>query len=123
MGKDAVTNKEGQEVFSYSHKRTNAVKPLASTRAVTVDKVTRHRSSATVSEIVLVVSQSGDICLEEVVKCELSTYPPSLFEGKNLIRKHDKAPLLHAVRHHATLSNDAILQVIPKTDHYVLDGG
>ena len=38
VGKDAVTNMEGQAVFSYSHKRTNAVKTLVSTRAVTVDK-------------------------------------------------------------------------------------
>ena len=29
VGKDAVTNMEGQAVFSYSHKRTNAVKTLA----------------------------------------------------------------------------------------------
>ena len=55
------------------------------------------------------------------MKYELSPYPPSLFEGKNLLRKPDKAPLLHAVRSHVNSSNDAI-QVIPKTDHYVLDG-
>ena len=56
------------------------------------------------------------------MKYELSPYPPSLFEGKNLLRKPDKEPLLHAVRNHVNSSNDAI-QVIPKTDHYVLDGG
>ena len=56
------------------------------------------------------------------MKYELSPYPPSLFEGKNVLRKPDKAPLLHAVRNHVNSSNDAI-QVIPKTDHYVLDGG
>ena len=37
--------------------------------------------------------------------------------------KPDKAPFLHAVRSRVNSSNDAILQVIPKTDHYVLDGG
>ena len=57
------------------------------------------------------------------MKYEIWPYPPSLFEGKNLLRKPDKAPLLHAVRSHVNSSNDAILQVIPKTDHYVLDGG
>ena len=31
------------------------------------------------------VSQSGDLCLEEVMKYELSPYAPSLFEGKNLL--------------------------------------
>ena len=51
MGKDAVTNQEGQDVFSYSHKRTNAVKPLASIRSVAVDKEPMHRYSAAISEI------------------------------------------------------------------------
>ena len=69
------------------------------------------------------VSWSGDLCLEEVTKCELSPYPPSLFEGKNLLRKSDKTPLLRAVISHVSPSNDAILQLNPKTDHYVLDGG
>ena len=70
----------------------------------------------------LVVPQSGDLCLEEVVKCKLSPHPPSLFEGKNLLQKLDKAPLLHAVRSHETSSNDAILLVFPKTAQYVLEG-
>ena len=122
VGKDAVTNMEGQAVFSYSHKRTNAVNTLASTRAVTVDKE-RGIDPALLFQRFLVVSQSGDLCLEEVMKYELSPYPPSLFEGKNLLQKPDKAPLLHAVRSHVNSSNDAILQVIPKTGHYVLDGG
>ena len=34
----AVTKMEGQAVFSYSHKRANALKTLPSTRAVTFDK-------------------------------------------------------------------------------------
>ena len=112
VGKDAVTNMEGQAVFSYSHKRTNAVKTLASTRAVTVDKE-RGMDPALLFQRFIVVSQSGDLCLEEVIKYELSPYPPSLFELKNLLRKPDKATLLRVVRSH----------VIPKTDHYVLDGG
>ena len=60
VGKDAVTNMEGQAVFSYSHKRTNAVKTLASTRAVTVDKE-RGIDSALLFHRFLVVSQSGDL--------------------------------------------------------------
>ena len=48
---------------------------------------------------------------------------PCLKGSQNLLRKPDKAPLLHAVRSHVNSSNDAILQVIPKTDHYLLEGG
>ena len=109
-------------VFSYSHKRTTEVKILASSRAVTVDKE-RGIDPALLFQIFLVVSQSGDLCLEDVITYELLPYPPSVFEGNNLLRKPDKAPFLHAVRSHVTSANDAILQVIPKTDHYVLDGG
>ena len=122
VGKDAMTNMEGQAVFSYSHKRTYAVKTLASTRSVTVDKE-RGIDPALLFQRFLMVSQSGDPCLEDVMKYELSPYPPSLYEGNHLLRKPDKAPLLHAVRSHVTSSNDAIRQVIPRTDHYVLDGG
>ena len=38
VGRDAVTKVEGQALFSYSHKRTNAVKALPSNRTVTVYK-------------------------------------------------------------------------------------
>ena len=55
-----VTNMEGQAVFSYSHKGTNAVKTLASTRAVTVDKE-RGINLALLFQRFLVVSQSGDL--------------------------------------------------------------
>ena len=57
------------------------------------------------------------------MKYELSLYPPSLFEAKNLMRKPEKAQLLDTIRWHVTSSEDAVLQSIPKTDHYVLDGG
>ena len=124
VSKDAVTKMEGQTVFSYSHKRTNAVKSLESTRAVTVHKERDIPGFdlALLFQRRVVVSQSEDLCLEEVKKYELAR-PPSLFEGKNLLRKPDKAPFLHAVTSHAISSNDAILQLIPKTEHCMLDGG
>ena len=70
------------------------------------------------------VSQSGNLCLDEVMKYELSASPPSLCEAKNRMRKPEKAQLLDAIRWHVTSSEDAVLQSIPKTDRYVLkDGG
>ena len=112
----------GQSVFSYLYKRTNKVKTLASARAI---KITNDRSidPALLFQRFLVVSQSGDICLNDVMKYELSPYPPSLFEAKHHLRKPDKAQLLDAIRSHVTSSDDAVLQLNPKTDHYVLDGG
>ena len=52
-----------------------------------------------------------------------SPYPPSLFEAKYLLRKPEKAQLLEAIRNHVKSSDAAVIQSIPKTDHYVLDGG
>jgi hypothetical protein len=54
---------------------------------------------------------------------ELSPYPPSLFEAKDRLRKPDKAQLVEAIRNYVTpTSDDAVLETIPVTDHYVLDG-
>jgi hypothetical protein len=60
-----------------------------------------------------VVSQSGDFNLSEVMECELSPYPPALFEAKGRLRKPDKAQLVEAIRNYVTpTSDDAMLQAI-----------
>ena len=70
------------------------------------------------------LSRSGDLSLEEVLTYELSTYPPALFEARNILRKADKPQLAQAIRDHAAdLSSEAVMNSIPKTDCYVLDGG
>ena len=117
-----VKQMEGQHVFEYSCRRKNKVKTLASARSIKV-RVDRVIDPALLFQRFLVVSQSGDLCLEEVMKYELSPYPPSLFEGKYILRKPDKAKLLEAIRKHVIPESEAILQFIPRTDHYVLDGG
>lgn len=77
-----ITKMEDQLIFSYSHKRNTKVKIMASARAVKVaeDKTT---DPAPLFQRFLVVSQSGELSLNEVMKHELSPYPPSLFEGKH----------------------------------------
>ena len=42
---------------------------------------------------------------------------------KNVLCKPDKAQLLEALREYAFSSETPKLKGIPKTDHYVLDGG
>ncbi|KAK6176032.1 hypothetical protein SNE40_014396 [Patella caerulea] len=122
VGGDLVTKKESQLIFSYSHKRNTKVKTLASSRAV---KVAGDRTidPALLFQRFLVVSHSGELSLDEVMKHELSTYPPSLFESKLRLRKPDKPALLEAIRNYASSVDDAIAQYIPNTEHYVLDGG
>lgn len=69
------------------------------------------------------MSQIGELSLDEVMKYELSPYPPCLFEDKHRLRKPDKPSLLEAIRKHASSVDGAILQSIPKTKHCVLEKG
>ena len=70
------------------------------------------------------VSQSGDISIDAAMKYELCPYDPSLFEARDIMRKADKPQLTDSICKHA-LSEcaHAILDSVPETDHYVLDGG
>ena len=52
-----------------------------------------------------------------------SPHPPSLFEAKDVLCKPDKAQLLEAIREYLSSSKAPKLEAVPKTDHYVLDGG
>ena len=95
VGRNTVKKMEGQSVFSYSHKRNTAVRTLSSARAV---KVTKDQTIDQARfQRFLVVSQSGNLCLDEIMKCELSPYPPSLFEAKNHLGKPEKEQLLDAI--------------------------
>ena len=72
----------------------------------------------------LVVSRSGDLDLGDILSYELSPFPPALFEARNILRKADKPQLAQAIRDHATdLSSEALMNSLPETDCYVLDGG
>ena len=55
---------------------------------------------------------------------ELSPFPPALFEAKNVFRKADKPQLSHAIIDYSSkVSSEAIIDIAPKTECYVLDGG
>ena len=70
------------------------------------------------------MSRSGDLSFGDVLSYELSPFPPALFEAKNILRKANKPQLAQAIRDHATdLSSKAVINSVPETDCYVLDGG
>ena len=72
----------------------------------------------------LVASRSGDPSLEEVLTYELSPYPPALFETRNILRKADKPQLAQAIQEYTKdVSSEAVMNTVPATDCYVLDGG
>ena len=121
-GKETVTHMEGQAIFSYTYKRKAKVKTLAASRTM---KITEDQTidPALLFQRFLVVSQSGELGLDEVLHYELSPHLPSLFEANNVLRKPDKARLLEVIREYLSSLKAAKLEAIPKTDHYVLDGG
>ena len=112
-----------KSAFTYKFKRKDRTKTLGNISAVTIAP-DRTIDPALLFQRFFVVSRSGDISLEEVLTYELSPYPPALFETRNILRKADKPQLPQAIRDHAAdLSSEAVMNSIPKTDCYVLDGG
>ncbi|KAJ8027661.1 hypothetical protein HOLleu_32864 [Holothuria leucospilota] len=73
----------------------------------------------------LVLSRTGDLSLEDVMKYELSPFPPSLFEDNDIFRKADKPKLAQALIAHCnnTPSCETTTDAIPQTERYVPDGG
>ena len=72
----------------------------------------------------LVVSNLGVLSLEDVMKYELSPFPPSLFEARKVLRKPDKPQLANAITDYATKPSRETIEAIsdgpPKTQHYIL---
>jgi len=80
VGVGIVTEMNGVSVFDYSYKRKSKVKTLAYARGVKVSEE-RTIDPVLLFQRFLVVSQSGELCLEDAMKYELSPYHPLLFEG------------------------------------------
>ena len=118
-----VKDMKGKTVFNFSYKRKWKVKTLASSKSVLVANDTTLDPSLLFQRFIM-VSQTGDINLAEVMSYELSSYPLSLFEGKHILRKADKPQLADSIKHMVS-SNSAMAlpNVVKETEHYVLDGG
>ena len=113
----------GQPAFTFSFKRKDKAKTLGDASAV---KVAPEQiiDPALLFQWFLVVSKTGDLSLEDVMSFELSPFPPDLFEAKNVFRKADKPQLSHAIIDYSSkVSSEAIIDIAPKTECYVLDGG
>ena len=119
VGRNIIQKMIGQPVFTLSLRRKDKVITIGQTSAVSVTHE-RTIDSALLFQRFLVVTNSGELSMEEIMKYELSTFPPAIFEGRNFLRKAEKPQLANAIYDHA---NDVVLDCLPKTDRYVLDGG
>ena len=73
----------------------------------------------------LVVSQTGDLTLHDIMSYELSPYPTALFEAKHVFQKEDKPQLADALRDFVSHSSSKvmIMDSTPESEHFALDGG
>src|SRR6218665_2890499 len=112
-------NMIGKPVFTFTFRRKEKAITLGETSAVRI-AADRTIDSGLLFERFLVVAKTGELLLEEVMRYELSPFPPALFDSINVFRKADKPQLAHAISEHA---RDGILDLVPETEKYVLDGG
>ena len=123
VGNKIIEDILGKSAFTYKFKRKERARTLGNISAVKIAP-DRTIDPALLFQRFLLVSRSGDLSLEAVLTYELSPYPPALFVTRNILRKADKPQLAQAIRDYvANLSSNAVMNSIPETDCYVLDGG
>ena len=123
VGNKIIEDMIGKSAFNYKFKWKDRAKTLGNMSAVNIAPDCTN-DPALLFQRFFVVSRSGDLSLGEVLSYKLSPFPPALFEARNVHRKADKPQLAQAIRYHATdLSSEAVMNPLPETDCYVLDGG
>src|SRR6218665_1465305 len=76
------------------------IKPSPSAVRIAADR-TIDSGLQNLFEWFLVVANTGELSLEEVMSYELSPFPPALFDSINVFIKADKPQLAHAISEHA----------------------
>ena len=126
VGRNIMDKMIGQSVFSIAFKRKDNAKTLANISSVKVSPE-RTIDPGLLFQRFLVVSKLGVLSLEDVMKYELSPFPPVLFEARKVLRKPDKPQLANVITDYATKASRETPEVTgdaqPKSQHYVLDGG
>ena len=94
LGSNLVSKMVDKDVFSLKFKRNNMVKTLANTKYVKDKESGVSIDPALLFQRLLVMAtNSSEIDLEEIMSFELCSFPPSLFEDREMLLKADK-PLL-----------------------------
>ena len=123
VGNKIIEDMLGKSAFTYKFKWKDRAQTLGNISAVKIAP-DRTIDPTLLFQRFLVVSRSGDLSLEEVLTYELSPYPPALFETRNIPRKADKPQLAQAIQEYTKdVSSEAVMNTVPATDCYVLDGG
>ena len=126
VGMNIINTMVSQAAFQYSFKCKDMAKTYRHSSSVSIAP-DRTIDPALLFQRFIVVSQTGDLSMQEVMKHELSTHPPALFKGRHIFREVDKPHIATAISEYASSVTSGEYEVVkessPKTDHYVLDGG
>ena len=122
----ALINKkmEHQSIFKFSFKRSDKVKNLSTDAVSTKNDIIIDPSL--LFQRFLVVSNSTPIKINEVVKFEVCSYPPAIFESLEVLRKANKPQITEEIVKMISKSNgseDIANNSRQQIDQYVLDGG
>ncbi|KAG7165603.1 hypothetical protein Hamer_G013102 [Homarus americanus] len=123
VGNEIIEKMVGKPVFGISFKWKDRAKTLAHESTI---KFAQGRTidPALLFQRFLVLSKTRDLSLEDVMSYELSPFPTALFEAKEIFRKAGKPQIAHTVAEYSSKkSKEAVMDSIPLTEHYVLDGG
>ena len=127
VGMNIINTIVSQAAFQYSFKSKYRAKPLDTRLPCQLPQTAPSIPPPLLFQRFIVVSQTGDLSMQEVMKHELSTYSLALFEARHIFREADKPQIATAITEHANHVTSGEYKVVkesaPKTDHYVLDGG
>lgn len=110
----------GKTVSDFSFKKCNQVKTLASMSGVKIDgEIVQIDPRLLFQRMISATNSTGEE-LTEVLKHELCTMPPSLFEPSGLLRQACKSTLAEVIWKIPAIANNA---TIPNIVTHVIDGG
>lgn len=109
--------------MEYTSNRKDRSKTLADDSTIKVGQ-DQTIDPALLFQWFLIMLKTEQFSLDDVMSYELCSFPAALFEGKEIFRKANKPQLAQAVTEFSSKkSNKSVLDSIPPTEHYVLDGG
>ena len=94
IGCRIIHKMKGQPAFTFSFSKKVKAVTLGQQSTINI-AADRTIDCALLFQRFMVVSQTGELSLEEVMRYELSPFPSALFEARNVSRKADKPQVAH----------------------------
>ena len=127
IGQNIINDMDNKDVFTYSFSRRDKAKTMSEKSKVHCgDQAGRSIGPALLFQRLLVIANAGTdkIELDDVMRYELSTFPPTLFENSFMPREAQKYVLMTDIENYSnTKEIKGVCYSTPDTDVFVLDSG